>query len=202
MNEAMKYMTVKEAAAAAGTSTQYIYKILDKQLKPYKKKIDKKIYIETTAIDLIKKDGLQPSLQPLEYSKNGGLQPTNATDATNQTEKKLQTELQENTEIALLKQLVEGLQLDKKELQKDKEQLIKDKEYLKQEALKWQQLFADERKKVIMLEQKEEQEPQEVEFEAAADEKQEQEQPTEQEQNEQQELPQGFINKLKWLLKS
>ena len=204
MNEEKKYITVKEAAAAAGTSTQYIYKILDKQLKPYKKKIDKKTYIEAAAIDLIKKNGLQPSLQPLEYSKNGGLQPTNATGATNQTEKRLQTELQENTEIALLKQLVEGLQLDKKELQKDKEQLIKDKEYLKQEALKWQQLFADERNKVKMLEQKEEQEAQVVEYEsaAAADEKQEQEQPTEQEQNERQELPQGFINKLKWLLKS
>ena len=33
-----EYLTVKEFAAAAGCSTQYIYKILGTHLKPYKRR--------------------------------------------------------------------------------------------------------------------------------------------------------------------
>lgn len=196
------YLSVKEFAAAAGVTTQYIYKILGSSLKPYKKKINKKIYIEAAAVEYIK-GGFpketenqpkttedQPPLQPnknAELQQNQPtLQPTNETNAT----KERMEELQSSGEVEALKLLVEELKAEKKELQNDKE-------YLKQEALKWQQLLADERNKVKLLEAAAAPGEEEVSFTeikdpAAAAERIEQPQ-------EQQELPKTFIEKLKWL---
>lgn len=185
-NEETKYITVKEFAAAAGVSNKAIYQQLNTRLKDYCKVINNVKMIDKKALAAYYSDKVQALNQ-----------------VSSQVESSLESQ-ENNEEIAALKMLIEELKEEKEELKRDKEQLIKDKEDLKQDVLSWKSLFADERKKVKLLEQKEEQEAQVVEFEAAAaaDEKQEQEQPTEQEQNERQELPQGFINKLKWLLKS
>ena len=199
------YLSVKEFAAAAGVTTQYIYKILGSSLKPYKKKINKKIYIDAAAVEYIK-GGFpnevenqpkptenQPSLQP---SKNAELQPNQPTlqptKPTNATSDKLE-ELQSSGEVEALKLLIEELKQDKEDLKRDKEQLIKDKEDLKQEALKWQQLLADERNKVKLLEAAAKPveevnftEVKEVEEEPAA-------------AAEPEELPHTFKEKIKWL---
>lgn len=207
MNE--NYLSVKEFAAAAGVTTQYIYKILGSSLKPYKKKINKKIYIEAAAVEYIKGGFLndaenqpkptenQPSLQPNGEADLQQNQPTDQpTNATNATDKELK-ELQNGGEVEALKLLVEELKQDKEDLKKDKEQLIKDKEDLKQEALKWQQLLLDERNKVKLLEEAaapvEAAEFTEVKEAAAAAEEIEQSQ-------EKQELPKTFREKLRWLL--
>lgn len=193
------YLSVKEFAAAAGVTTQYIYKILGSSLKPYKKKINKKIYIDAAAVDYIK-GGFpndienqpkptenQPTLQP---SENAGLQPNQPTlqptKPTNATSDKLE-ELQSSGEVEALKLLIE-------ELKQDKEQLIKDKEDLKQEALKWQQLLVDERNKVKLLEAA----AAPVEKEELVFREVEQEEPAA-EQEEKQKLPQTFGEKIKWL---
>ena len=199
------YLSVKEFAAAAGVTTQYIYKILGSSLKPYKKKINKKIYIDAAAVEYIK-GGFpnevenqpkptenQPSLEP---RKNAELQPNQPTlqptKPTNATSDKLE-ELQSSGEVEALKLLIEELKQDKEDLKRDKEQLIKDKEDLKQEALKWQQLLADERNKVKLLEAAAEPVEQEVEFKEV-------EEPAAAEQIEQpQELPKTFKEKIKWL---
>ena len=76
----------------------------------------------------------------------------------NQDSSQVDSSLEQDTKEAInaLKLLIEELKQDKEDLKKDKEQLIKDKEDLKQESLKWQSLFADERKKVLLLENKDE----------------------------------------------
>jgi len=213
MNE--EYLSVKEFAAAAGVSTQYIYKILGSSLKPYKKKIGKQTYIEKAAVQYIKEgfpsEKVNQPMQPdatnqMQPSENADMQPdatneqpTNATDTTNQPEK----ELQSSKEIEVLRLLVE-------ELQAEKEELKKDKEYLKQEANKWQQLLIDERNKVKLLEAaaEKQQEKEEIEIEevteikeAAAEEvvQQDQQQPDQGQQDQQ--LPKTFFARLKWLFK-
>ena len=150
--EEKEYLSVKEFAEAAGVSTQYIYKILGAQLKPYKKKINKKTYIESCAVEFVVNgfvddttnstlatNQMQPSaeepLQPLQPT----MKPTNSTE--NATKEKDSS----SGEVEALKMLIE-------ELKKDKEQLLQDKDYLKQEALKWQRLLSDEREKVKLLE--------------------------------------------------
>ena len=49
-----KYLSVKEFAAAAEVSTQYIYKLVGNNLKPYVKRINKKIMINSAAIEFLK----------------------------------------------------------------------------------------------------------------------------------------------------
>lgn len=147
MNEE-KYLTVKEFAEAAGVTTQYIYKIIGKGLKPYTKRQNKKTVINAAALDFIK-NGFpldQPSQQNAtnqeQPSKEAELQP----DATNnQPTNATTTNQEQNGEIEALKLLIA-------ELKQDKEDLKKDKEDLKQEALKWQQLLLEERNKVKLLE--------------------------------------------------
>lgn len=188
-DEEEKYLSVKEFAAAAGVTTQYIYKILGTYLKPYKKKVNKKTVIAEAAIGLVKNgfatvatnatnQNATPQTEPLQPMQPTD-QPTNTTDFAT---------LEESGEVKALKELIA-------ELRQDKEDLKRDKEDLKQEALKWQQLLIDERNKVKLLEaaaapkEKEELMFTEVEEEPAAKEV------------EKQELPQGFFNKLKWLFK-
>ena len=195
MNEEKSYISVKEFAAAAGVSQQYIYKILGSSLKPYKKKIAKKTFIDASAIEYVikgfpsEKDNSTNStknstdfstskaadLQPIQPT----FQPTNSTSfSTSENEPQ-----SSNGEVEALKQLIQELK--------------EDKEYLKQEVLKWQQLLADERNKVKLLEEAAApKEPQEVNFtevlEPAPEEQKKEAEP--------QELPKGFFNKLKWLL--
>ena len=57
------YLSVKEFAAAANVSTQYIYKILDKQLQPYVIKISGKTKINVEALEKFKVS--QPVAQPV-----------------------------------------------------------------------------------------------------------------------------------------
>ena len=85
----------------------------------------------------------------------------------------------ENGEVEALKMLISELQ--------------KDKEYLKQEAIKWQQLLADERNKVKQLEAALLPAREEEVVEAEAAEPQEQTEP---------QLPRTFREKLKWLFNS
>lgn len=164
-----EYLSVKDFAEAAGVTTQYIYKILGTHLKPYKKKIQKKTYVATIAIDLVKNgfDNVEKStvstsetnqnttrrqepLQPMQPTD----QPTKITDFAT---------IEESGEVQALKELI-------KELRQDKEDLKRDKEDLKQEALKWQQLLMEERNKVKLLEAAAAEEPREevVNFEEPA----------------------------------
>ena len=151
-----EYLTVKEFAAAAEVTTQYIYKIYGSSLKPYTKTIKKKKYIQAAAIDFIKngfpeQSNKQP-FQPLQSTEmqpdnNSGLQPDNNEEQpTNKTTVQPDNNgSDQNGEIEALKQLIE-------ELCQEKEELKTDKEYLKGEVLKWQQLFVEERNKVKLLE--------------------------------------------------
>lgn len=198
MNTDKEFLSVKEFAAAAGVTTQYIYKVLGTKLKPYKKKIDKKTYISSSAIVLIKdatnetnlesnKDNRTEAseidtLREPQTAKNTTLQPTlQPMQPTNATNK--------DGEIEALKQLIE-------ELKQDKEDLKKDKEDLKQEAIKWQQLLLEEKNKVKLLEaatSKETEEAEVIELEEVNNSKEEKREPLPAEP------PKGFINKLKWL---
>lgn len=198
MNE--EYLSVKDFAAACSCSTQYIYKILKKSLKPYTKKENKKTLISTAAVELVKNgfatdstacnQPMQPNQYPTDIATDSTnqcnrAQPTNAT-ACNQPD----NAIEESGEVQALKELIKELKRDKEELQKDKEDLKKDKEDLKQEALKWQQLLIEERNKVKLLEATEEQRKEVVNLEEPAI------------VEEQQELPKTFGKKLKWLFKS
>ena len=199
-----EFLSVKEFAAAANVSTQYIYKVLGTKLKPYKKKIDKKTFISSSAIVLIKdateetnletnKDNRTEAseidtLREPQTAKNATLQPTlqpmQPTNTTNLATNK-------DGEIEALKQLIE-------ELKQDKEDLKKDKEDLKQEAIKWQQLLLEEKNKVKLLEaatskETEAEEATVVEFEEVNNSEEEKREPLPAEP------PKGFINKLKWL---
>ena len=51
-----EFLTVKEFAEAANVSTQYIYKILGSQLKPYKKKQNKKTVIDKAALKIFENE--------------------------------------------------------------------------------------------------------------------------------------------------
>lgn len=179
MNEEKKYLSVKEFAAAAGVSNKAIYQQLNGRLKEYCKVINNVKMIDEKALEVFYNDTIQ---------------------ALNQVSSQVESSLEskENNEVAALKMLIDELKQDKEDLKRDKEQLIKDKEDLKQEALKWQQLLADERNKVKLLEAAATEEEQEVEFKeviepAAA----ELEEPTKEN-----ELPQTFKEKIKWLFTS
>lgn len=196
-----EYLSVKEFAAAAEVSSQYIYKILDTKLKPYKRKIDKKTFISSSAVVLIKGATDETNLETnrdnqTEASEINTLQePQTAQNSTPQPT--LQQNQPTNAtnfatgEIEALKQLIE-------ELKRDKEDLKKDKEDLKQEAIKWQQLLIEEKNKVKLLEAtasktEEAEESTVVEFEEVNNSKEEKREPLPAEP------PNGFINKLKWL---
>ena len=117
------YLTVKEFAAAAGVSTQYIYKIMKKQLQPYVFKIEGKTKIKAEGIQEIKK--LQPNSQQVS-------QPVARIEATNNTVPKeiSQPSLQQvsqpslqpkvenvnSGEIAALNRLIDELKQDKENL--------------------------------------------------------------------------------------
>ena len=68
------YLTVKEFAAAAGVSTQYIYKIIKKQLQQYVIKDNGKTKIKATALSEFEnlQQVSQPSLQPKVEDVNSG----------------------------------------------------------------------------------------------------------------------------------
>lgn len=182
MNEG--YLSVKDFAESAGVSTQYIYKILGTHLKPYKKKIQKKTYIDAAAVELVKNGFSTPATEETNQDATARvkpLQPNQPTDQpTDATEKFTQQKAESSGEVEALKMLID-------ELKKDKEQLQKDKEYLKQESLKWQQLLADERNKVKLLET------------AAAPIEKTEVVYRQVEQEKIQELPQTFGEKIKWL---
>ena len=192
-----EYLSVKDFAAAAGVTTQYIYKILGTHLKPYKKKIQKKTYVATIAIDLVKNgfDSVEKStVSTSETNQNATrrqepLQPMQPTDQPTKTTDF--ATIEESGEVQALKELI-------KELRQDKEDLKRDKEDLKQEALKWQQLLIEERNKVKLLEAAAAEEPREevVNFEEPAA-REIIEEPAA--VAEPQELPKTFGEKLKWL---
>lgn len=163
-----EYLTIKEFAAAAGVSNKAIYQQLNGRLKEYCKVEHGVKMLEAKALQLFYADKIQ---------------------ALNQVSSQVESSLEskENNEIEALKMLIDELKQDKEDLKKDKEQLIKDKEDLKQEALKWQQLLADERNKVKLLEAAAAPVEEEIELEEVT------------EQQEQQELPKTFTQKLKWL---
>ena len=177
-----EYLSVKDFAAAAGVTTQYIYKILGTHLKPYKKKVNKKTVIAEAAIGLVKNgfatvatnatnQNATPQTEPMQPTD----QPTNTTDFAT---------LEESGEVKALKELIA-------ELRQDKEDLKRDKEDLKQESLKWQQLLIEERNKVKLLEAAAAEEPREevVNFEEPAV------------VEEPHELPKTFGEKIKWFFK-
>ena len=217
MNENL--LTVKELAAAAEVSTQYIYKLLKSSLKPYVKRINDKYYFDAFVVSYIKNGFPTNKEKPQEIAtKDATLQPTDATKGCNQTktlknkekpqeiatkDATLQPTLQPTdatkgcnleNELELLKMMVDELKQDKEALKQDKEQLTKDKEYLQSECMKWQSLLLEEKEKVKLLEAAATEQPQEP-VEAAAPYTEIVEPPAE-------EPPQSFIKKLKWLFKS
>lgn len=168
-----EYLTVKDFASAAGVSHQYIYRVLKTRLKPYSKRINGKIMIQSAAIDLFISSSAGCATNSTDWLQ--GCKPTNEAAAitvqqeifaTNSTEKhatsatgckSIQTDnIAENAtkgEVEILRELIEELRKSNEELKKDKETLIKDKEILLTESFKWQQLFLEERNKNKMLEE-------------------------------------------------
>lgn len=163
-----EYLTVKDFAAAANISHQYVYKVLKTRLKPYVKRVNGKMMIHSSAIDLFKSesdgcatnsiDWLQ-SCKPAEEAAAITVQQeifeinstkNHATSATSC--KNTQKDNRTDSEIEILRELIEELRKSNEELKKDKEILIKDKETLLTESFKWQQLFLEERNKNKMLE--------------------------------------------------
>ena len=174
MSEEKKYLSIKEFAAAAGVSNKAIYQQLSGRLKEYCKVEHGVKMLDSEALQVFYADNIQDLNQ-----------------VSSQVESSLES--QENNEVTALKMLIDELKQDKEDLKKDKEQLIKDKEDLKQEALKWQQLLADERNKVKLweaaakpVEEVNFTEVKEVEEEPAA-------------AAEPEELPHTFKEKIKWL---
>ena len=214
MNENL--LTVKELAAAAEVSTQYIYKLLKSSLKPYVKRINDKYYFDAFVVSYIKNGFPTNKEKPQEIATKDATKGCNQTKTLKNKEKPqeiatkdatLQPTLQPTdatkgcnleNELELLKMMVDELKQDKEALKQDKEQLTKDKEYLQSECMKWQSLLLEEKEKVKLLEAAATEQPQEpVEADAAYTEIVEQ--PAEVPQ---QEPPQSFIKKLKWLFKS
>ena len=174
MNE-KKYITVKEFAAAAGVSNKAIYQQLSGRLKEYCIFENGKKMIDAKALELFY-EGVQVGHSSAQVKSS-------------QLESSLESA--HNAEIEALKMLVD-------ELKQDKEELKKDKEYLQQELVKWQSLLLEEKEKVKLLEAAATEQPQEP-VEAAAPYTEIVEHPAEVPQ---QEPPQSFIKKLKWLFKS
>ena len=116
MNE---YLTVKEFAAAAGVSQQYIYKILNTILKPYTKTINKRKMIDKEGLKVIVKENstddttnstvdckpdttaekqeIQPEIQPELQTKSTGNSTNNSTadEAVNRLISLLEKQLEE-----------------------------------------------------------------------------------------------------------
>lgn len=163
-----EYLTVKDFASAAGVSHQYIYRVLKTRLKPYVKRVNGKMMIHSSAIDLFtfSSDGCATnstsSLQLEKHDNRAASEPLQQENfATNLTEnfatcatscKNTQKDNRIDSEIEILRELIEELRKSNEELKKDKEILIKDKETLLTESFKWQQLFLEERNKNKMLE--------------------------------------------------
>ncbi len=126
------YLTVKEFAAAAQVSHQYIYKITGTQLKPFVKKINKKT--------MIHRDGLTTFFEPATTVESVAQRV--ATSGVNSLQPVVEKVAQPNStnfstetgEIAALQKLIA-------ELQQDKADLKKDKEYLQQEIQKQSELI-------------------------------------------------------------
>lgn len=168
-----EYLKVKDFAAAANISHQYVYKALKTRLKPYVKRVNGKMMIHSSAIDLFKSesDGCATNSTDLLQGRKSGneaalghlQQEIFATNATKKhatsatgcksTQIENVTENQTNNEIEILRELIEELKKSNEELKKDKEILINDKEKLLTESYKWQQLFLEERNKNKMLEE-------------------------------------------------
>ena len=149
MSEERQYLTVKEFAEAAEVSNKAIYQQIQGRLKDYVKVENGIKVIDKAALKLFygkPTDDIQKEMHSSDKVK------------LNQDSSQVESSLEQDTKEAInaLKMLIEELKQDKEDLKKDKEQLIKDKEDLKQESLKWQSLFADERKKVLLLENKDE----------------------------------------------
>jgi hypothetical protein len=66
-------LTVKEVAEIVGVSTQYIYRLLQTDLKPYVMNVDNKRYIKTSAIT----DFFDIELQTINKKPTENVQPTN-----------------------------------------------------------------------------------------------------------------------------
>lgn len=167
-----EYLTVKDFAAAVGVSHQYIYKASKAKLKPYVKRISGKVMIHSSAIDLFTSSSggcatnSTSSLQPKKADNEASSEPlqqeifaTNSTKnfATSATgcknaQKDKETRDATDSEVKILRELIDELKKSNEELKKDKEILIKDKETLLTESFKWQQLFLEERNKNKMLE--------------------------------------------------
>lgn len=167
-----EYLTVKDFASAAGVSHQYIYRVLKTRLKPYVTRVNGKIMIQSAAIDLFiassagcatsSIDWLQ-SCKPAEEAAAITVQQeifaaastkNHATSATGckNAQKDKETRDETDSEVKILRELIDELKKSNEELKKDKETLIKDKETLLTESFKWQQLFLEERNKNKMLE--------------------------------------------------
>lgn len=179
-------ISIKDFAEQSEVSTQYIYKLLKGSLKPYKRKVEGKIYIDLSKFDLsgvanfktpdkqgISSDGLQLNSsefatkmqksvasptknfeniqleKPVENTENK----PNTIDLQTLVDKQKNQFATEHQLDKLQQEFIKELQENIKELKRDKENLLKDKEHLINENLKWQQLFADERNKVKLLEQ-------------------------------------------------
>ena len=121
------YLTVKEFAAAAGVSTQYIYKIMKKQLQPYVFKIEGKTKIKAEGIQEIKK--LQPNSQQvsqqvsqpvsqLETTNNAVPQEVSQPSLQQVSQPSLQPKVENvnSGEIAALNRLIDELKQDKEQL--------------------------------------------------------------------------------------
>lgn len=167
-----EYLTVKDFAAAVGVSHQYIYKASKAKLKPYVKRISGKVMIHSSAIDLFTSSSggcatnSTSSLQPKKADNEAPFEPlqqeifaTNSTKnhATSATgcknaQKDNETRGAIDSEVKILRELIDELKKSNEELKKDKEILIKDKETLLTESFKWQQLFLEERNKNKMIE--------------------------------------------------
>lgn len=202
-----EYLTVKEFAAAAGVSNKAIYQQLNGRLKPYSIVENEVKKISNEALELFYSDEGQKSVQ-----------------GSSQGSSQVKSSLENNsrTEIEALKMLIEELKQDKEDLKKDKEALQKDKEqlneqinYVKNEGIKWQTLYLEQKQKVELLESKElEAEGGEIididESKEAAAAKKVQEAAAVDEVKEvaaedtqqPQEYPQTFAAKLKWLFKN
>lgn len=167
-----EYLTVKDFAAAVGVSHQYVYKVLKTRLKPYVKRVNGKMMIHSSAIDLFKSESdgcatnstnlLQGRKSSNEAASGHLKQEIFATNSTpkfatseigcKNAQKDKETRDATDSEVKILRELIDELKKSNEELKKDKEILIKDKETLLTESFKWQQLFLEERNKNKMLE--------------------------------------------------
>ena len=127
MNE---YLTVKEFAAAAEVSQQYIYKILNTSLKPYAKTVNKKKMIHKDGLKLlVKADSTEESTDSTFGCKLDSTKEEKAMQL--EVEKELQTDsTADSTGFSTKDETVNRLisLLEKQLEEKDKQIEIKDKQ--------------------------------------------------------------------------